>query len=69
MTMRTFRYFVCPNQHRGEEKTSENDQHFSGKWDVDVTGMRGNGKDSLGYEMYLCILCGEPMTITTRPAP
>ncbi len=44
MTMRTFRYFVCPNQHRGEEKTSENDQPFSGKWDVDVTGMRGTGR-------------------------
>ena len=68
MTMRTYRYFVCPNKHQGEEKTSENDQPFSGKWeDADVTDMRGIGKDNLGYKMYICVQCGESMTVTTRP--
>ncbi len=28
MTMRTYDYFVCPNGHRGEEKTTENDQPY-----------------------------------------
>ncbi len=33
MTMRTYEYFVCPNGHQGEEKTSENDQPYSKSWE------------------------------------
>lgn len=29
MTMRTYRYFACPNGHKGAGKTSENDQPYS----------------------------------------
>jgi len=49
MTTRTYLYFICPNGHRGVEKTSENDQPYSTMWEsVTVTGMRERGKDSRG---------------------
>ncbi len=39
MTMRTYRYFKCENEHQGEEKTSENDQPYSKPWEtVDTKG-------------------------------
>ena len=67
MTMRTFRYFTCPNGHRAEEKTSENDQPHSASWQsVDINGMQSHGKDSRGYESYVCGTCGQPMTETTK---
>jgi hypothetical protein len=65
MTMRTYRYFICPNGHRGEEKTSENDQPYSASWEsVTATGMKELGSDSQGYAAYVCSTCGQPMTET-----
>lgn len=62
MTMRTYRYFVCPNRHKGEERTSENDQPYSKSWEsVKVTGMRDAGKDHKGLAAYVCAQCGQPM--------
>ena len=44
MTMRTYRYFSCPNGHKGTEKTSENDQPYSTAWEsVTTEGMREAG--------------------------
>lgn len=64
MTMRSYRYFVCPAGHRGEEKTSENDQPYSDHWEsVSLTGLReGSG----GIE-YFCGVCGAPMSKTSKP--
>lgn len=68
MTMRTYRYFICPNGHKGVEKTSENDQPYSAMWEsVTVTGMRECGKDRVGYSTYVCAECGEPMTSADKP--
>lgn len=68
MTMRTYRYFICPNGHKGVEKTSENDQPYSTMWEsVTVTGMRERGKDSRDYNAYVCTECGQPMTLTDKP--
>lgn len=62
MTMRTYRYFVCPNGHRGEEKTSENDQPYSAMWEsVSVKGMTGS------ITAYACVQCGRPMEQTSKP--
>lgn len=60
MTMRTYRYFICPNGHRGEEKTLENDQPYSASWEeIRVTGM-----EELGNDTYICLECGEVMIET-----
>lgn len=68
MTMRTYRHFLCPNGHRGVEKTSENDQPYSAMWEsVDVTGMCESGKDRLGYATYKCGQCGESMSESGKP--
>jgi len=68
MTMRTYRYFVCPNDHNGVEKTSENDQPYSTMWEsVTVTGMREHGKDSHGYNAYVCTECGQAMVLIVKP--
>ena len=71
MTMRTYRYFRCPNGHEGVEKTTENDQPYSTSWEsVALTGLTDLGKNNNGYDMYLCTICGSEMTFTpqTRPA-
>lgn len=61
MTMRTYRYFVCPTGHRGEEKTSENDQPYSEHWEsVSVNGLRKGSGDV----EYFCDVCGKPMALT-----
>ena len=68
MTTHTYRHFVCPEGHRGEEKTSENDQPYSKQWEsVTVTGMKSDAKDARGYATYLCTVCGLAMTISEKP--
>jgi hypothetical protein len=68
MTMRTYRYFVCPNGHSGQEVTSENDQPYSDQWESTRTsGLVQSGKDALGYAAYQCQTCSEPMA-ETKPA-
>ena len=68
MTMRTFRFFRCPNGHEGTEKTSENDQPYSTMWEsVVAKGMRESGKDQLGNACYFCGTCGQPMTELSSP--
>ena len=68
MTMRSYRYFMCAAGHRGEEKTSENDQPYSSSWEsVAVTGMREAGTDSLGNVSYTCAQCCQPMLPTAKP--
>ena len=68
MTMRTYRHFVCQNGHNGVEKTSENDQPYSTMCEsVTVTGMRERGKDSHGYNAYVCTECEQPMMLTDKP--
>lgn len=60
--MRTYRYFRCANGHRGEEKTSENDQPYSAPWErVETTGLKERGQDTKGYTAYACAACGLPM--------
>jgi hypothetical protein len=67
MTMRTYRYFSCPVGHEGVERTSENDQPYSKPWEtVEVTGMRETGKDVHGNPVYVCTICGAPMTVNKR---
>lgn len=62
MTRRTYRYFACSNGHKGQEKTSENDQPYSTSWEsVSFTGMKEQGKDARGYAKYICSVCAEPM--------
>lgn len=62
MTMRTYRYFSCPNGHSGEERTSENDQPHSSHWEsVKTTGLSEVGTDVRGYAVYACLTCGDPM--------
>lgn len=69
MTMRTSRHFICPNGHKGEEQTSENDQPYSKSWEqVTASGMSESGKDSRGYPTYLCSQCGHPMTPFSKKA-
>lgn len=64
MTMRTYRYFICPNNHKGVERTSENDQPYSEAWvSVTVENMRESGKDELGYTRYLCLTCEQNMKL------
>lgn len=66
MTMRTYRYFACPNGHRGEEKTSENDQPYSKHWEhVTLTGMREATPVNGEPERFVCEQCGADMA----PAP
>lgn len=67
MTMRTYRYFVCPQRHEGNERTSENDQPYSDSWEsVQITGMKESGKDSEGYATYTCATCGMAMSIRAK---
>ena len=67
MTMRTYRYFTCPNGHKGTAKTSENDQPYSTAWEsVTTDGMREAGKDVGGYVAYTCLVCREPMTVDKK---
>jgi hypothetical protein len=48
--MRTYRYFMCENWHRGEERTSENDQSYSTHWEsVSVKSLKLIGDDGRGY--------------------
>jgi len=62
MTMRTYRYFVCPKGHRGEERTSENDQPFSKNWEhVTLTGMKEAPPNSGEGERFVCEQCGAEM--------
>ena len=64
MTMRTYRHFQCVNGHKGEEKTSENDQPYSKPWEsITVKGMRETGTDAQGYPAYVCAECGQPMAM------
>jgi hypothetical protein len=64
MTMRTYRYFVCPQGHEGEEKTSESDHPHSEHWEsVSVKGMKAVGEDVQEYAIYTCSSCGETMSI------
>lgn len=64
MTLRTYRNFCCPNSHKGNEMTSENDQPYSRNWEsVTVNGMKEIGKDERGYPTYKCELCGQPMSV------
>lgn len=68
MALRTYRYFACPNGHRGEEKTTENDQPYSQEWEsVRTTGIKGKAQDSQGRIVYLCEQCGAAMQETTEP--
>jgi hypothetical protein len=68
MTMRTYRYFVCAYGHKGEEKTSENDQPYSmARESVTVTGMKESGKDLMGYATYTCLQCAKPMLRSAKP--
>lgn len=61
MTMRTYRFFECPNGHKGEEKTSENDQPYSTVWEnVSIKGLKEMGTDSYGHRKYVCTVCGAP---------
>jgi hypothetical protein len=70
MTMRTYRYFSCPNGHQGVETTSENDQPYSKPWEqVSTQGLKNGPKDAMGYDTYLCLTCGSPMAPATRPMP
>lgn len=67
MTMRTCRYFTCPNGHKRTEKTSENDQPYSTAWEsITTEGMREAGKDAGGYAAYACSVCSEPMTVDMK---
>lgn len=67
MTMRTYRYFICPNGHRGEEKISENDQPYSEMWErVDITGMRER-RSKEGRTVYYCRECNRPMQPAEKP--
>lgn len=67
MTMTTYRYFICPNGHKGEEKRSENDQPYSKHWEVvTASGMSERGKDPQGYAAYVCERCGQPMSLLSR---
>lgn len=64
MTMRSYRYFVCPEGHQGTEKTSENDQPYSAPWEsVTTEGLVSAGEDSMGYKAYVCQVCSQPMAI------
>lgn len=68
MTMRTYRYFTCPNGHKGEEKTTENDQPYSACYeDVSTEGIMEKGKDARGYATYVCEQCGADMAETGKP--
>jgi len=63
MAMRSYEYFICPNGHRGEEKTTENDQPYSQCWErVTTKGLR-TGADN----KYLCEVCGLPMASAAKP--
>ena len=62
MTLRTYRHFICPNGHKGVEKTRENDQPYSTNWEsVTITGMRSAGIDERGYSTFVCLECNRPM--------
>lgn len=66
MTMRTYRYFVCPSGHRGEEKTSENDQPYSKNWErVILTGMVEAAPVNGERERFVCEQCGADMVPAT----
>lgn len=66
MTLRTYRYFVCSNGHKGEEKTSENDQPYSKNWEqVTLKGMRMASPVNEELERFVCEQCGAVM----GPAP
>lgn len=69
MTMRSFVYFACPNGHRGEEKTSENDQPYSKLWEsVSIKGMvRDTSVDARDAPGYRCVACGLPMHLAPKP--
>lgn len=63
MTMRSYRYFACPNNHRGEEQTSENDQPYSKCWEnVSTKGLTDGPGDT-----YLCATCGLLMSPASKP--
>ncbi len=63
MALRTYEHFICPNGHRGVEKTTENDQPYSDMWElVSVTGMVTAVTD--GKSHYSCSECGELMSPT-----
>ena len=62
MTMRSYRYFICPAGHQGTEKTSENDQPYSTPWEsITTQGLVNAGEDSMGYKAYVCEVCKKPM--------
>lgn len=62
MTLRTYVHYSCPQGHRGEEKTSENDQPYSDNWEtVTIKGMIEKPVET-GVD-YFCEICGERMSI------
>jgi predicted RNA-binding Zn-ribbon protein involved in translation (DUF1610 family) len=64
MAMRTYRHFVCPQGHMGDEKTLESDQPYSKAWEsVMLTGMKEFAKDAKGYTAYACHKCGQAMSL------
>ena len=64
MTMRTYRYFVCPNGHKGEEKMSENDRPYSKHWEqVTLKGMREATPNAGETERFECEQCGAVMRV------
>lgn len=68
MTMRTYRYFACPNGHQGVETTIENDQPYSKPWEqISTQGLKNGPKDVIGYATYLCLTCGSPMAPAAQP--
>ena len=68
MTLRTFRYFVCPNGHQGVEKTSENDQPYSTNWEtVTPTEMCNAPSNGQVVTEYVCSKCDQPMAQISKP--
>jgi hypothetical protein len=64
MTLHTYRRFVCPSGHQGEEHQKENDQPYGQFWEsVTTEGMTSAGVDAKGYGAYTCANCGQPMTL------
>jgi hypothetical protein len=68
MTTRTYRYFICPNGHKGNEIKDDYDPDASSSWaGLMITGMSACGKDGLGHDVYVCGRCRHPMTLTDKP--
>ncbi len=67
MTMHTYRYFMRPSGHKGEEKNSENDHPYSKYWEtMSGKGMRQQWSDEKGFAAYVCEACGLPMSLAQK---